>query len=303
MFVDDDVYIEVYIRWRVEQAIAASIEAMFITLGQSDLPLRQDPISWDKLVGMIISHFNNILGVEINTRRMEVGPPPEFLARTVEQLDAFHEGRKAFTVQEMSTLVGHLSHIATTSRWLAHLLSHLYTSISAALKVNCAYEIDTNKAFRQAMKKVAEDESMTQNQRTFTQGYINRTVHESKRSHFLNSTAIEELRLTRLVLSSESISLRPPIAHLVSRDPTAEAWGDSCLDAAGGFSLRCSFWWYLEWSVEIRRHTLRFHKNNKNGRLISINVLEYASVIINYAAMSLGLVSVNGLKSSLKRSK
>lgn len=210
---------------------------------------------------------------------------------------------KAFTVQEMSTLVGHLSHIATTSRWLAHLLSHLYTSISAALKVNCAYEIDTNKAFRQAMKKVAEDESMTQNQRTFTQGYINRTVHESKRSHFLNSTAIEELRLTRLVLSSESISLRPPIAHLVSRDPTAEAWGDSCLDAAGGFSLRCSFWWYLEWSVEIRRHTLRFHKNNKNGRLISINVLEYASVIINYAAMSLGLVSVNGLKSSLKRSK
>jgi hypothetical protein len=46
MFVDDDVYIEVYIRWRVEQAIAASIEAMFITLGQSDLPLRQDPISW-----------------------------------------------------------------------------------------------------------------------------------------------------------------------------------------------------------------------------------------------------------------
>jgi hypothetical protein len=53
-----------------------------------------------------------------------------------------------------------------------------------------------------------------------------------------------------------------------------------------------------EWSEEIRRHTLRFHKNNKNGKLISINVLEYASVIIN-----LGLVSVNGLKSSLKRSK
>ena len=189
-----------------------------------------------KLVCMIISHFNTILGVKINTRRMEAGPPPEFLARTVEQLDAFHEGRKAFTVQETSTLVGHLSHIATTSRWLAHLLSHLYTSISAALKVNCAYEIDTNKAFRQAMKKVTEDDTKSTH---LTQGYINRTVHESKRSHFLNSTAIEELRLIRLVLSSESISLRTPIAHLVSRDPTAEAWGDSSLDAAGGFSLRC----------------------------------------------------------------
>eukprot|EP00984_Skeletonema_dohrnii_P026854 scaffold16255_cov75-Skeletonema_dohrnii-CCMP3373.AAC.2 len=46
MFVDDLVYAEVYLRERVEQAIAASIEAMFITLGESDLLRRQDPISW-----------------------------------------------------------------------------------------------------------------------------------------------------------------------------------------------------------------------------------------------------------------
>jgi hypothetical protein len=287
MFVDDDIYAEVYIRWRVEQAIAASIEAMFITLGQSDLLRLQDPISWDKLVGMIISHFNKVLGMEFNTRQMDVGPPPEFLARTLSQLDAFHEGRKAFTVQEMSTLVGHLSHIATTSRWLSHLLSHLYTSITSALQLNRAHEIDTNKAFRQALKKVATDEFITTNQRTFNEGFINRTIHKSKKTHFLNATAKEELRLIRLVLSSENVSLRTPFAHLVSRDPTAKAWGDSSLDAAGGFSIQCSFWWYLEWSPEIRNGTLRFHRNNADGKLISINVLEYASVIINYAAMSL----------------
>jgi hypothetical protein len=33
--------------------------------------------------------------------------------------------------------------------------------------------------------------------------------------------------------------------------------------------------------------TLRYHQNNRDGKLISINVLEFASVIINYAAMSL----------------
>ena len=130
MFVDDDVYVEVYIRQRVEQAIAASIEAIFITLGYSDLSRLQDPISWDKLFDMVISHFNKALGVDINTRRMDVGPPPEFVARTLDRLKAFHEGRKAFTIQEMSTLVGLLGHIATTSRWLTHLLSHLYTSLS-----------------------------------------------------------------------------------------------------------------------------------------------------------------------------
>ena len=285
VFVDDDIYAEVYIRERVEQAIAASIEAMFITLGESDLTRRADPISWDKLIEMTISHFNKVLGMEINTRKMDVGPPPDFVASTMKLLDSFHEGRKSFTVQEMSSLVGNLSHIANTSRWLTHILSHLYTSISAALKVNKAHEIRTNKAFREALRRAEDSEFVTGDQQTFTEGYINRTVHRSRRKHYLNQTAKEELRLIRLALSS--CSLRTPIAHLVSRDPSGKAYGDSSLDAAGGWSTDCRFWWYLEWSQEIRDRTLRFHKNNADGKLININVLEYASIIINYAAMTL----------------
>lgn len=287
MFVDDDVYIEVYLRERVEQAIAASIEAIFITLGHSDLSRLQDPISWDKLFTMVISHFNKVLGVEINTRRLDVGPPPEFVARTLAQLNAFHEGRKAFTVKEMSTLVGLLGHIATTSRWLTHLLSHLYTSIASALKINQAHELTTNKKFREAMKAVADDEFLTTHERHFYSGSIHRILHKSRKTHFLNATAKEELRLIKLILSSNSISLRTPIAHLVPRDPTGQACGDSSFDAAGGFSLDCYFWWYLEWSAEIRSRTLRFKRDNSDGKLISINVLEFASVIINFAAMSL----------------
>ncbi|KAL7451837.1 hypothetical protein ACHAWC_006017 [Mediolabrus comicus] len=118
LFVDDDIYAEVYCRVRVEQAIAASIEAIFILLGESDLTRRVDPISWDKLVEMVISHFNKVLGLEFNTRKMDVGPPPEFLARTIQLLDAFHDGRKSFQLKEMSSLIGHLNHVATTSRWM-----------------------------------------------------------------------------------------------------------------------------------------------------------------------------------------
>ena len=44
------------------------------------------------------------------------------------------------------------------------------------------------------------------------------------------------------------------------------------------------FWWYLEWPAEIREKTLSFVKNNKDGRLISINALEYAGIIITYVA-------------------
>ena len=236
---------------------------------------------------MIISHFNKVLGVEINTRRMDAGPPPEFVARTLKHLGAFHDGRRAFTVKEMSTLVGLLGHIATTSKWLNHLLSHLYTSIASALKVNHAYEIQTNKAFRDALKALDSAEIIAPNECAYHQGVLHRLVHKSRKVHYLNSTAKEELRLIRLALTDPHVSLRAPIAHLVPRDPSGQAWGDSSLDAAGGFSIDCRFWWYLEWSDDIRRLTLRYRRNNSDGQLISINVLEFVSIIINFAAMTL----------------
>ena len=51
IYVDDDIYLDVADPRRFEQAIAASIEAIFILLGESNTALRQDPISWEKLHG------------------------------------------------------------------------------------------------------------------------------------------------------------------------------------------------------------------------------------------------------------
>ena len=44
------------------------------------------------------------------------------------------------------------------------------------------------------------------------------------------------------------------------------------------------FWWYFEWPESVRKHTLIYIRSNKDGTLISINVLEYAAILINYAA-------------------
>ena len=46
------------------------------------------------------------------------------------------------------------------------------------------------------------------------------------------------------------------------------------------------FWWYFEWPSDIRKYTLKYWRSNKDGKLISINVLEYAAMIINYVACS-----------------
>ena len=292
MFVDDDCYAEVYLIIRVEQAIAASIEAIFIVLGDSDLLSRQDPISWDKLFEMIISYFNKILGLNINTRQLDIGPPDEFLQRTISKLQAFHSHRKAFTVSEMTELVGLLGYIASSCRWLRHLLSHLYTSITAALQVNQAYLVSSSRKFREAIKAARATDTFTTEEpssdvQSFAQSWVARTVHRAQKKHYLNKTAKLELQLILAALQDPTVSKRCPIAHLVDRVEDCQAHGDSSLDAAGGFSLACRFWWYHEWGDEIRQLTLRFMRTNKNGRLISINALEFATVIINYAAITL----------------
>ena len=49
---------------------------------------------------------------------------------------------------------------------------------------------------------------------------------------------------------------------------------------------RFRIWWQLDWPDEIQKRTLIHIKDGKSGKLISINVLEYLVVIINYAASS-----------------
>ena len=85
-------------------------------------------------------------------------------------------------------------------------------------------------------------------------------------------------------LSSEWVPTRRPIVHLIPRDPTGTTDSDSSLDSAGEFSFNMFYWWYLEWSPEVRQFTLKYIKSRKDGTLIRINVLEYAALIINFIA-------------------
>ena len=77
LFVNDSVYAEIYEddKIRIEQTVAAGIESIFILLGVSDLAKRQDPISFDKMEAMMLSHFNKIRGKLLHTRRLDVGVP------------------------------------------------------------------------------------------------------------------------------------------------------------------------------------------------------------------------------------
>jgi hypothetical protein len=44
------------------------------------------------------------------------------------------------------------------------------------------------------------------------------------------------------------------------------------------------FWWHIHFPDEVVQRTLQFKTNNNNGMLVSINDLEFVTVIINYCA-------------------
>ncbi len=304
-YVDDDVYSEVFDVERIERAIAASIEAIFTILGDSNLALRQDPVSWEKLEEMIINYINRILGRVINTRTMLVHTPKEYIDNTAELIRTrWHRQRQTFLISDLEQLTGRLGHISETAPWLRFMLAHVYSSLAFALKSSKAHLISTRKEFRDMLKLIkkgwtpalpdsttqgedsthAEDRLREERHQSFRLSKTAKAVHQSRKEITFNATLRKELKMIQEALSSDWIDLERPIGHMVQRTPTGIGHSDSCLHAAGGFSIEMGFWWYIEWPQNIQKRTLRFVKNNKHNTLISINVLEYAALIINYIA-------------------
>ena len=102
-----------------------------------------------------------------------------------------------------------------------------------------------------------------------------------------------EINLIHDALSCDRIDMWRPIGHLIKRSPSAIGDSDSSLHAAGGFSLDMGYWWYWEWPEEIQNSTLKFIFNDDKGNLVSINALEYASLIVNFVAATYVLTVVS----------
>ncbi len=48
--------------------------------------------------------------------------------------------------------------------------------------------------------------------------------------------------------------------------------------------IALGFWWHIRFPYEVIQRTLLFKSDNEDGLMISINVLEFVTVIINYCA-------------------
>jgi hypothetical protein len=120
---------------------------------------------------------------------------------------------------------------------------------------------------------------------SFAMKHAAKLVHHAKYRCNMNKTMCQEIEIFQEKLQPlSSILWETPIAYIIPRMPTATAFGDSCLENVGGCSISLGFWWHLPFPPKIIQRTLIHKKDNKDGLLISINVLEFVMVIINYCA-------------------
>jgi hypothetical protein len=102
----------------------------------------------------------------------------------------------------------------------------------------------------------------------------------------------EKLSFSASALKPDSgIKFETPIAHLIPRTPTASIIGDSSLLACGSYLVTLKFWWHLNFPKEVVERTLLHLKDNSDKNFISINCLEYVTIIIDYCAALTSLAS------------
>jgi hypothetical protein len=75
--------------------------------------------------------------------------------------------------------------------------------------------------------------------------------------------------------------------------PTFITFGDSCLEETKRYSLSLGYWWHLPFPEEVKLCMLLHKQDKADGRLISINVLEFVTIIINYCAALNMVLSTN----------
>jgi hypothetical protein len=83
---------------------------------------------------------------------------------------------------------------------------------------------------------------------------------------------------------SSGVELEAPIAYWIQRTPFATAYNDAYLHSAGSYSICLQCVWWLTFPDFLVKCTVLHSKDSIYSDLISINVLNYQTMIINYCA-------------------
>jgi hypothetical protein len=275
----------------MKMVLAATIEAIFIDMGQLVVAVRQCPLAMDKWLELVIGPKQTKLGLIINTNRLIVAIPPKYLQEVLELLNfTWHPNQLCFKVSEAQKLTGKLARFAEGANWVFHLFSHLYSSIAYALSENKRLLTKSSVEFRDIVLAIETNAFVTPCKdlawhTSFAMKRAAKLTHHASYQYNINRTMHYKIEFFCNKLKPDSgIKWETSIAYLIPRTPFATTIGDSSLEGAGGFSVILGFWWHIRFPDEVVQCTLQFKTRKNDGMLVLINVLEFVMVIINYCA-------------------
>jgi hypothetical protein len=238
-----------------------------------------------------------VLGLVVDTNSMMVGIMLEYIQQVRDLLNNWDSNACTFRVNNMQKLVGKLALLGEGAPWIFKLMSHLYTSLAYSLKNNKQLLEECSSKFKDLVKQIKRKSFICKPSNL--QHHINFAIKRAARKvnwHYqlypMNQTMREELSFIASILNPDSgIKFETPISHLIPRTPTASIIGNSSLLMCGGYSVTLKFWWHLTFPKEIVERTLLHLKDNSDKNFISINCLEYVTIIIDYCAALTSLAS------------
>lgn len=186
-------------------------------------------------------------------------------------------------------MLGKLDNAAGVCDWTRFLFLSTRQALLLALR-KCKDKVYNNKSFATYIKDAHNnsDDEFGLLRKKFALSKIAKGIWNSKCKCFITTDLKQELMMLESIIKNPSIQWSTPVSHLVKRSPDFEVWGDSSLKHAGGYSHNMKFWWHIEWPTSIQSKTLdKFVVKAKiDEKIISINLLEYCVIIINYAIAS-----------------
>ena len=283
IYVDDNLMADILSR--MNMTLAAAIQTIFVVMGFPALAFRQCAVAMDKWSLLVVSPIQVLLGLLFNSRDMTVSVTPKYRLETLELLETTWANRESFYINELEVLIGKIGRMAQAYRPLYFMMGMLYASSAFALRENDEFLQSTHKGYRKLVAQAKQNATTEEDAREikFAIKEAARMKHHSKRRYRLPKSLKEEIVFLRKILQANDIRFSTPIAHIVPRDYLWETAADSCKSAGGGWSTDLKFWWHLVYPAEVLRRARL--KNNKGGLKISINVLEFVCVIINFAAV------------------
>jgi hypothetical protein len=94
----------------IKMVLVATIKAIFLVMGKPDVAGRQCPLTMDKWIELVIGPNQTMLGLIIDTNRLTVAIPAEYLQEVLNLLNStWHPNQHCFKVLEAQKLTGKLA--------------------------------------------------------------------------------------------------------------------------------------------------------------------------------------------------